>query len=80
MRAVAAYPKSIQFMKKTPLFSWHEAAGAKIIDFGGYLMPVQYNGIIAEHRCVRSAAGLSAVPTWERFSCEGPGPSTFFSI
>ncbi|NTW68213.1 MAG: hypothetical protein HGB23_00005, partial [Chlorobiaceae bacterium] len=32
-------------MKKTALYDWHEKAGAKIIDFGGYLMPVQYAGI-----------------------------------
>jgi len=64
-------------MKKTPLFSWHEAAGAKIIDFGGYLMPVQYNGIIAEHRCVRSAAGLFDVSHMGTFFVRGSGAVDF---
>jgi len=48
----------VRDMKKTALYAWHQAAGAKIIDFCGYLMPVQYSGIMAEHQCVRSSAGL----------------------
>ena len=45
-------------MRRTPLFEKHAAAGAKLIDFGGWEMPVQYAGIQAEHRAVRGAAGL----------------------
>ncbi|NTU68139.1 MAG: glycine cleavage system aminomethyltransferase GcvT [Chlorobiaceae bacterium] len=58
-------------MKKTALYSWHEQAGAKIIDFGGFLMPVQYAGIIAEHRAVREAAGLFDVSHMGNFSVRG---------
>ncbi len=58
-------------MKKTALYSWHEQAGAKIIDFGGYLMPVQYAGIIAEHRAVREAAGLFDVSHMGNFYVRG---------
>jgi aminomethyltransferase len=58
-------------MKKTALYSWHEQAGAKIIDFGGYLMPVQYSGIIAEHRAVREAAGLFDVSHMGNFFIRG---------
>jgi len=58
-------------MKKTALYSWHEQAGAKIIDFGGYLMPVQYAGIIAEHKAVRSAAGLFDVSHMGNFYVKG---------
>jgi aminomethyltransferase len=58
-------------MKKTALFSWHEQAGAKIIDFGGFLMPVQYAGIIAEHRAVREAAGLFDVSHMGNFYVRG---------
>jgi aminomethyltransferase len=58
-------------MKKTALYTWHEKAGAKIIDFGGYLMPVQYAGIIAEHRAVRSAAGLFDVSHMGNFYVKG---------
>ena len=45
-------------MKKTPLYNRHVELGAKIIDFGGWALPVQYTGIIAEHECVRENAGL----------------------
>ncbi len=65
------------FMKKTALYAWHEAAGAKIIDFGGYLMPVQYSGIIAEHTCVRSIAGLFDVSHMGNFMVKGPGAKAF---
>jgi aminomethyltransferase len=58
-------------MKKTALYSWHEQAGAKIIDFGGFLMPVQYAGIIAEHRAVREAAGLFDVSHMGNFYVRG---------
>jgi aminomethyltransferase len=43
---------------RTPFFSFHEAAGARLIDFGGWEMPVQYEGIIAEHERVRTGVGL----------------------
>jgi len=44
-------------MKKTKFFSIHEKAGAKIVDFAGFLMPVQYSSIIAEHKAVRNSVG-----------------------
>ncbi len=45
-------------MKKTPLNALHYRLGARMIDFGGWDMPVQYSGVIAEHLAVRSHAGL----------------------
>lgn len=45
-------------MKKTPLYENHLALHGKMIAFGGWLLPVEYTGIIAEHRQVRAAAGL----------------------
>jgi aminomethyltransferase len=42
----------------SPLRDRHEALGAKLIEFGGWLMPVQYSGILEEHRAVRERAGL----------------------
>ena len=45
-------------MKKTPLYEKHNELGGKIIDFGGWALPVQYTGIIEEHEQVRKAAGL----------------------
>ena len=45
-------------MKKTKFYSVHEKCGAKIVDFAGYQMPVQYSSIIAEHKVVRSSVGV----------------------
>lgn len=45
-------------MKKTPLYETHVSLSGKIVDFGGWALPVQYQGIIKEHLAVRSAAGL----------------------
>jgi aminomethyltransferase len=45
-------------LKKTPLFDRHVARGAKMVPFAGYEMPLSYDGILAEHRRVRHAAGL----------------------
>jgi aminomethyltransferase len=45
-------------LKTTALHATHRRAGAKMVDFGGWDMPVQYSGILEEHRAVRSAAGL----------------------
>ncbi len=45
-------------LKRTPLYETHRALGAKMVEFGGWEMPVQYQGIIEEHRAVRAAAGL----------------------
>ena len=42
----------------TPLVETHRARGARLIEFGGWLMPVQYTGILEEHRAVRERAGL----------------------
>jgi len=45
-------------LKRTPLYEEHLAAKAKLIDFGGWEMPVQYDGVIVEHHTVRTKAGL----------------------
>jgi aminomethyltransferase len=45
-------------LKKTPLHEKHVAYKGKLIDFGGWEMPVEYTGIIQEHEAVRNAAGL----------------------
>ncbi len=45
-------------LRRTPLYERHVALGAKMVPFAGWEMPVQYEGVIAEHRKVRSAAGL----------------------
>jgi aminomethyltransferase len=45
-------------LKRTPLNAWHRARGAKMVDFGGWDMPIQFSGILAEHEAVRQRAGL----------------------
>ncbi len=45
-------------LKRTALHDRHVALGARIVPFAGWEMPIQYEGILAEHRAVRTAAGL----------------------
>ena len=60
--------------KKTPLYNWHETHGGKIVPFGGYLLPVQYEtGIITEHCAVREKAGLFDVSHMGEFVIRGGG-------
>jgi aminomethyltransferase len=49
---------SLAAPKKTPLFDAHVAAGGRMVDFGGWHMPVQYSGILEEHHAVRNALGV----------------------
>ena len=63
-------------LKRTPLFSAHVKAGARMVPFGGWEMPVQYRGIIEEHRTVRAAVGCFDVSHMGEFEIEGPGALT----
>ena len=45
-------------LKRTPLFAAHQRLGGKLIEFGGWEMPVQYSSIVDEHLCVRKSAGI----------------------
>jgi aminomethyltransferase len=56
----------------TPLLDRHEALGARMVDFAGWLMPIQYAGILEEHRAVRSAAGLFDLSHMGELIVEGP--------
>jgi len=56
----------------SPLLDRHEALGAKIVDFAGWLMPIQYAGILEEHRATRSAAGLFDLSHMGELIVEGP--------
>ncbi len=60
-------------LKRTPLFSAHVKAGARMVPFGGWEMPVQYSGIVEEHRTVRTAVGCFDVSHMGEFEVEGPG-------
>jgi aminomethyltransferase len=59
-------------LQRTPLFDVHVKAGARMVPFGGWEMPVQYAGIVEEHRAVRRAAGLFDVSHMGEFEVEGP--------
>ena len=63
--------------KRTALYGTHAALGAKIVPFGGYLMPVQYRGIMEEHHKVRNAAGIFDVSHMGEFEFRGPGALAF---
>jgi aminomethyltransferase len=56
---------------RTPLYDWHVAHGARMVDFGGWDMPIQYTTIIDEHSAVRTAAGLFDVSHMGRLSFAG---------
>ncbi len=60
-------------MKKTPLNKAHRDLGARMVDFGGWDMPVQYSGVIDEHLAVRSAAGLFDVSHMGEIEVRGSG-------
>ena len=60
-------------MKKTALHQVHLEAGARLVPFGGFEMPVQYAGILAEHDAVRKRAGLFDLSHMGQFVLEGDG-------
>jgi len=59
-------------MKNTAFLKMHEAMGAKIVPFAGYNMPVQYEGVIAEHETVRKSVGVFDVSHMGEFWVKGP--------
>ncbi len=59
-------------IRRTLLFEAHKAAGAKLIDFSGWEMPVRYGSIIAEHNAVRRHMGIFDVSHMGRFHIDGP--------
>src|SRR2546426_7405741 len=60
-------------LKRTSLYDVHRAAGARIVEFGGWTVPRQYTGIVEEHHAVRTAAGLFDVSTMGEVETVGPG-------
>jgi len=62
---------------KSPLHERHEALGAKFSEFGGWLMPLQYSGVVAEHRAVRNAVGVFDVSHLGKVRVLGTGAAEF---
>ncbi len=60
-------------LKHTPLESAHVTCGARMVEFGGWFMPVQYSGIMDEHKAVRSASGMFDISHMGEVTVEGPG-------
>jgi aminomethyltransferase len=65
--------------KRTPLCDWHVAHGGRIVEFGGWDMPVQYSSIVDEHHAVRNAAGLFDISHMGRLSFSGLDAEPFLS-
>ncbi|MFO1464597.1 MAG: glycine cleavage system aminomethyltransferase GcvT [bacterium] len=63
--------------KKTPLYDWHLQHGAKMVEFGGWLMPVSYEGVLAEHLAVRERCGLFDISHMGELFLEGEGAEAF---
>jgi aminomethyltransferase len=59
-------------LQRTPLYATHRELGAKMVDFGGWDMPVQYSGIIDEHNAVRRSVGMFDVSHMGEIEIEGP--------
>ncbi len=71
MSADSASGASAEQLLRTPLYDRHRALGARLVEFGGWEMPVQYSGILDEHRTVRERAGLFDVCHMGEFRVEG---------
>ncbi|HUW90413.1 MAG TPA: hypothetical protein VMV43_07795 [Candidatus Nanopelagicaceae bacterium] len=64
-------------LEKTPFYNSHIKLGAKMVEFAGFSMPVQYDSIIKEHEAVRSKAGVFDVSHMGEFLLEGEGVIDF---
>ena len=62
---------------RTPLYDWHVAHGGRMVEFGGWEMPVQYAGIVEEHHAVRNAAGLFDISHMGRLRFKGADACRF---
>ena len=67
-------------MKRTVLFEAHQKLGGRLIEFGGWEMPVQYASITREHQAVRSAAGIFDISHMGEVFVEGPKAQAFLNV
>src|SRR5579859_5071760 len=66
-------------MKRTPLYATHQQLGGKLIEFGGWEMPVQYTSIVDEHLAVRNAAGVFDISHMGEVRVQGTGAGGFLN-
>ena len=64
-------------LQRTPLFETHAASGAKLVDFGGWEMPLHYGSQLAEHHAVRTDAGMFDVSHMCAVDVSGAVPKSF---
>lgn len=64
---------------RTPLYAAHQKLGGKLIEFGGWEMPVQYSSITDEHLCVRKAAGIFDISHMGEILVSGPSAQAFLN-
>ncbi len=64
-------------MKHTPLTDWHQKHAGKLVEFGGYAMPIDYGSIVEEHEAVRSGVGIFDVSHMGEFDVIGPQAAEF---
>jgi aminomethyltransferase len=64
-------------LARTPLYDWHVAHGGRLVEFGGWSMPVQYTSIVAEHLATRTAVGLFDISHMGRLRFDGPDAARF---
>ena len=67
-------------LKRTPLYAAHQRAGGKLIEFGGWEMPVQYSSIVDEHLAVRRAAGLFDISHMGEVRVQGAAAAEFLNL
>lgn len=67
-------------LKKTPLYDAHVRLGGRIVDFGGWALPVQYTSILEEHRAVRERVGLFDVSHMGEIAVRGLGALAFLQM
>jgi len=66
--------------QKTPLNEIHRAAGGRMVDFAGWDMPVQYSGILDEHKAVREGCGIFDISHMGEFFVKGPGATKWLQL
>jgi len=66
-------------LKRSPLHDAHAALGARLVPFAGWAMPVQYSGIVEEHKAVRERVGVFDISHMGRFLAEGRGAEAFLN-
>ena len=79
MRWLVSLTARFIMLKRTPLFSAHQQLGGRLVEFGGWEMPVQYSSIVEEHLAVRRAGGLFDISHMGEVAVNGPGALAFLN-